>query len=89
MIKNYLLIALRVVLKNRVFSLINVLGLSTGIACCMLIALYVQDEISFEKGFPEYENVFRINTTFVTEGKEETSPYASPPIAPGLADMLP
>jgi putative ABC transport system permease protein len=89
MLKNYLLIALRVVLKNRVFSLINVLGLSTGIACCVLIALYVQDELSFEKGFHEHEKVFRINTTFIADGKEETSPYASPPIAPGLADVLP
>ncbi|HZY79284.1 MAG TPA: ABC transporter permease [Cyclobacteriaceae bacterium] len=89
MFKNYLLIALRVVLKNRVFSLINVLGLSTGIACCILITLYIQDELSFEKGFNDYQKVFRINTTFITDGKEETSPLASPPIAAGLADVLP
>jgi putative ABC transport system permease protein len=89
MFKNYLLIAFRVVLKNRVFSFINVLGLSTGIACCILISLYVQDELSFEKGFREHEKVFRINTTFISDGKEETSPFASPPIGPGLADVLP
>jgi len=89
MFKNYLLIAIRVVLKNRVFSFINVLGLSTGIACCVLIALYVQDEVSFEKGFSEHEKIFRINTTFITDSKEETSPYTSPSIAPGLADVLP
>lgn len=89
MLKNYLLIAVRVVMKNKIFSLINVLGLSTGIACCILITLYVQDELSFEKGFRDYERVFRINTTFVTDGKAETSPYTSPPIAPGIADVLP
>jgi putative ABC transport system permease protein len=89
MFKNYLLIARRIVLKNRVFSFINVLGLSTGIACCVLIALYVQDEFSYEKGFPSHESIFRINTTFIMDGKEETSPYTSPSIAPGLADVLP
>jgi putative ABC transport system permease protein len=89
MLKNYVLIALRVVMKNKVFSLINVLGLSTGIACCILISLYIQDETSFERGFTEYEKVFRINTTFVKDGTAETSPYTSPPIAPGLADVLP
>jgi putative ABC transport system permease protein len=88
MLKNYFLIALRVVRKNKIFSLINVLGLSTGIACCILITLYIQDELSFEKGFQDYEKVFRINTTFITDGNAETSPYTSPPIAPGLADVL-
>jgi putative ABC transport system permease protein len=89
MLKNYLLIAFRVVMKNRVFSLINVLGLSTGIACCILISLYIQDEFSFETGFADHERVFRINTTFTTDGVAETSPFASPPIAPGLAAVLP
>lgn len=89
MLRNYLLIAIRVVMKNKIFSLINVLGLSTGIACCILITLYIQDELSFEKGFRDYEKVFRINTTFVSDGNAETSPYTSPPIAPGLADVLP
>jgi putative ABC transport system permease protein len=65
------------------------MGLSKGIACCILIALYIQDEFNYEKGFSTHEQIFRINTTFIHEGVTETSPTTSPPIAPGLAQALP
>lgn len=89
MLKNYIVIALRLLVKNKIFSLINIVGLSTGIACCILISLYIQDEMSYEKGFSEYERVFRINTEFTRDGKTEVGPNASPAIAPGLAQALP
>jgi putative ABC transport system permease protein len=89
MLRNYLVIALRLLLKNKVFSLINIIGLSTGIACCILITLYIQDEFSYEKGFPENEKIFRINTTFIKDAVAETSTTASPPIAMDLARILP
>jgi putative ABC transport system permease protein len=89
MLRNYIIIGLRLLVKNKVFSLINILGLSTGIACCILITLYIQDEFNYERGFNEHEKIFRINTTFIKEGNEENSPYTSPAIAPGLAQALP
>ena len=49
MFKNYLKIALRNFLKHKGFSLINVFGLATGIACCLMIVLFVLDEISFDR----------------------------------------
>jgi len=45
--KNYLKIALRNLVKHRAYTFINVAGLSVGMACCILILLYVQDELSF------------------------------------------
>jgi putative ABC transport system permease protein len=89
MLKNYFVIALRLILKNKIFSLINILGLSVGIACCMLITLYIQDEFNYEKGFPDYDKIFRINTTFIREGATEVGAYTSPPIAMELAQILP
>jgi putative ABC transport system permease protein len=89
MLRNYIVIALRQLLKNKLFSLINILGLSTGIACCVLITLYIQDEFSYERGFTEAAKIFRINTTFITDGVSEQGPHASPAIAPGLADAIP
>jgi putative ABC transport system permease protein len=89
MIGNYVLIALRLLRKNKLFSFINILGLATGIACCMLIALHVEDEFNYEKGFAEYEKVFRINTTFIQQGNTELSPNTSPPIAMEVARALP
>ena len=89
MLRNYIVIALRLIAKNKIFSLINILGLSVGIACCILITLYVQDEFNYEKAFPEYEKIFRINTTFIREGVTEVGPYTSPPIAMELAHAIP
>jgi putative ABC transport system permease protein len=89
MLRNYFVIALRLLVKNKVFSLINILGLSTGIACCILITLYIQDEFNYEKGFSERHKVFRINTAFVKPDITEHSPYTSPAIAFGLQLALP
>lgn len=89
MLKNYIIVALRLLVKNKIFSLINILGLATGIACCILITLYIQDELNYEKGFAEHEKIFRINTTFVREDGADNIPNVSPPIAPGLAHALP
>ena len=47
MIKNYLTVAIRNIARNKTFSAINILGLAIGMACCILILLYVQDELSF------------------------------------------
>jgi putative ABC transport system permease protein len=89
MLRNNILIALRLLAKNKVFSLINILGLATGIACCVLITLYVQDEFSYEKGFADHAKIFRINTVFISDGEQQTGPVTSPAIGPGLAEALP
>lgn len=49
MIKNYLKIAWRNLLKSKLFSFINVFGLSVGMTCCMLLLLYILSEVSFDK----------------------------------------
>jgi putative ABC transport system permease protein len=89
MFRNYLVIALRLLVKNKIFSLINILGLSTGIACCVLITLYIQDEFNYEKGFKDHERIFRINTAFIKDGVVENGGTTSPPIAFELARELP
>lgn len=89
MLRNYFLIGLRLLRKNKLFSMINVFGLSTGIACCILITLYVQDEFNFEKGIDDADKIFRINTTFIKDGEVQKGPGTSPPIAVDLAAALP
>jgi putative ABC transport system permease protein len=89
MLKNYIVIALRLLLKNKVFSLINILGISIGISCCILISLYIQDEFNYEKGFKDYQRIFRVNTTVINDGVTNKLPFTSPPIAFGLAEGLP
>lgn len=60
MFKNYLLIAIRNLQRNKAFSAINILGLSLGLACCMLIYLYTLDEISYDRFHNQVEQIYRI-----------------------------
>ena len=56
MLKNYLKTAFRYLWRNKGYSLINILGLAVGVACCLLITIYVRDEMGFDK-FHEKETV--------------------------------
>lgn len=69
MIKNYFKIAFRNFRKNKIYSIINVLGLSLGLACAMLIILYVKDEVSFDKFHPNVQNIYRIVSQMNFEGE--------------------
>lgn len=88
MLSNYIKVAVRQLLKNKTFSFINIFGLSVGVACCVLLTLFIQDEFSYEKHFNDHERIYRIYTTFIKDG-EESFPKTSPPIATGLADLMP
>lgn len=88
MLQNYLKIALRNLSKHKVFSAINILGLSFGIACCLLLALYIQDEFSYDKHHHEGENLYRIVTQFNGEKGLDRLRTASPPIAMAMRDEI-
>jgi len=67
MFTNYFKIALRNLTRNKIYSLINILGLSIGIACSMLIILYVKDEVSYDRFHPGVNHIFRV----VTQGLDK------------------
>lgn len=60
MFKNYLKVAFRNLYRQRIYSLINILGLAIGLACSFLIILYIYHEVSFDKFHKDYENLYRI-----------------------------
>jgi putative ABC transport system permease protein len=60
MLLNYLKVFLRLFARNRVFTLINLLGLSTGITCFVLIRLYVINETVYDRHLPDVENTYRL-----------------------------
>lgn len=64
MLKNYFKIAWRNLLHNKVYSLINIWGLTVGLACSLLIFLYVIDEMSFDKIHDNYENIHKIESQY-------------------------
>lgn len=66
MLRNYINVALRNFKRQKAYSLINVVGLSIGIMACITIVLYVQNEFSYEKLYPNAENIYRITTHYET-----------------------
>ncbi len=70
MLKNYLKVAWRNLLRNRTFSFINITGLAVGLSCFLLIALYVLDELSFDRHYNKSENIYRINMDARWGGQE-------------------
>ena len=88
MIKNYLKVAWRNIWKNKVFSAINIIGLSVGMASCIIILLFV----AFEKSFDNFhtKNIYRLNEV-QTIGTEETQKVALSmfPMGPTLRQEFP
>jgi putative ABC transport system permease protein len=75
MLRNYLRIAFRTLWQNRLYSVINVVGLAVGITCVLLAILYVKDEQRFDQFHEKAPNLYRITTTLVTTkgGQAETT----------------
>ena len=70
MFKNYFKTAFRNLARNKIYSFINIAGLSLGVACAMLIMLYVKDEVSFDKFHKNVDNIYRV----VSQRKENKIP---------------
>ena len=89
MIKNLLKVMLRNLKKYKAFSLINILGLSIGMACCLLILLYVSDELSFDRHNVLGSRVFRLNSHSTIGGT--TRHFAASPaaLAPAIKETIP
>ena len=72
MLKNYLKITARNILKHKGYSLINVAGLATGIACCLLIFIYVKGELTYDQYHTNKDNIYRVLSTVNFAGNEST-----------------
>lgn len=88
MIQNYLKIALRNLLRNKVYSFINIAGLALGVACCLLLTLYIQDELSYDKHHKDLDNIYRINTQFESDKGVDKLGSTSPPTAMAMKEEL-
>lgn len=69
MFKNYFKIAIRSLQRNKIYSFINIAGLSMGLACAMLIILYVKDEASFDRFHTHVKNIYRVVSANTFEGE--------------------
>ncbi len=77
-------------MKNKFFSIVNIFGLSVGLACCMLIALYMNYETGYDGYQKNIKNLYEIGTSFVTKGqKDDPEPRTSPPVAAAMKQEYP
>ena len=90
MIKNYFKVAWRSLLKYKGFSFINIFGLATGIACSLLIFLFVKDELSYDRYHKNADRVYRVVKDFINDDgsriPDATSPAA---LAPAMQREIP
>ncbi|GAA4803247.1 ABC transporter permease [Olivibacter ginsenosidimutans] len=87
MLKNYIKIAWRNLLRYKFISFINLFGLSIGITCCLLIALYVSDELSYDRYNRHAERIYRVERTFLNPEDKSVS-LALSSVAPPIAPLL-
>lgn len=75
MYRNYFKIAWRSLVKQRMYSSIKIGGLGIGVAACLLIGLYINDELSYDQHFPEKERIYRLALEYNFEGKQGRNVY--------------
>ncbi len=89
MLRNYLLTAYRSLKNRTAVTGINVVGLAIGLAACLLISLWVRQELSYDTFHPESENIYRIALHAEMEDETMEAPITPGPLAPALKRDLP
>lgn len=89
MFRNYLKIALRNLLKQKGYSLINIIGLAIGIACCFLIVLYVLDELSYDRHYDNADRIYRVAVKGMVGNQEINQAVSSALMAETLVQEYP
>src|SRR6187431_2369385 len=90
MLKNYLLIAIRNILRNKLFSSVNIMGLAFGIGSALLIFLWVNDELSVDKFHTNIDKLYRVmENQQYTDGRLFTFTSTPGPMAPFIKEKYP
>ena len=89
MIKNYFKIAWRNIVKNKVYSFINIAGLAAGMAVAMIIGLWIYDEVSINKHFKNYRSLYQVMMHQTFDGKRGSQTALPFPIGEELKNKFP
>ncbi len=89
MLKNYLVVAYRNIVRNPTHTSLNVIGLALGLASCFLIGLYVRHELSFDSFHSKKEHIYRYVPQYTKDGQMTLQVQTAPGIAPYLQATLP
>jgi len=89
MIYSYLKIAFRNIIRQKGYSIINITGLSVGIASCILILLWVQHELSYDRFHPNFDNLYRVISSDLVEVRETKAVDSPSPVGSALVELFP
>lgn len=89
MFRTYIKLAFRSLVKNKVFSFINVFGLSIGLTCCLLISMYVYHEFHYDAYQKLGDRLYQIGTLGIKDGEESLSGKTPAPMAPAMQQEFP
>ncbi|MCJ7579904.1 MAG: ABC transporter permease, partial [Candidatus Aminicenantes bacterium] len=91
MLKSYLRATLRNIKKYKGYSFINIMGLAIGMACCILILLYVFDEMSYDKFHKNHDRIYRVTRQWLNEDGVINLHlgHVAPPVGPSLKNDFP
>jgi putative ABC transport system permease protein len=90
MIRNYLLIALRNLVRHKLYSFINIAGLTVGLTCAIFIILFVRDQLSYDRWIPGTGNLYRVEDTMTLPGKPPEQNAKTPfPASQAILDQIP
>ncbi|MCF8307356.1 MAG: ABC transporter permease, partial [Ignavibacteriales bacterium] len=81
---NYLKIAVRNLVRKKFYTIINMAGLAIGICCAILIGLYIQNELSYDKYNEDYERIYRLESHFTIQESEDLFAVTALPLAPAI-----
>jgi len=89
MFKNYIKITLRNLFRQKLYAVITIFGLSIGMTCCLLIMLYVKQELSYDSHFPNADRVYRAALKTIRSQGASLSAASPAPLGPALAEDYP
>jgi len=90
MIGNYITVAWRNLIRHKGYSMINMTGLAVGLACCLLILLYIQQELSYDRYHENADRIYRVGfRQVVTQGRGMNTARTPHPLAPTLLASFP
>src|ERR1017187_5533744 len=89
MFKTYLKTAWRNVVKSKMFSIINVIGLSVGLTCCMLITLYIVNETNYDAWQKNADSIYQLGTEFIGIGNLQKLPNTPAPMGEMMKSVFP
>jgi len=89
MFKNYLVFTTRLIKRDKFHYFLNFLGLSTGIACSIIIMMFLRNELTYDQHHENAENIYRISSNYLTSGKPLLYATTSPALGPRLKEEYP